>query len=200
MTRASRAAVGVLALGGLLSSYGCGSSSDTIMARAEGGPAAQTVSREQEPAPPVSPVMVRCGDDQRSLVRTITFNGEQVTEVQCVDVAPAASAVQAQMPVYAPGYAVPAMMPAQLQVVPAAVSPAPERHVVTERRVGQQQAPERAPARTDRSWQKSAIIIGSTAGAGAGVGAVVGGKKGAAIGAAVGGGSAVVWDQATRRR
>jgi hypothetical protein len=31
------------------------------------------------------------------------------------------------------------------------------------------------------------------------VGAAVGGKKGALIGAAIGGGSATIWDQATRR-
>jgi hypothetical protein len=52
----------------------------------------------------------------------------------------------------------------------------------------------------NRSWQKSAVIIGSSAGVGAGVGAAVGGKKGALIGAAIGGGGAAIWDQATRRR
>jgi hypothetical protein len=51
-----------------------------------------------------------------------------------------------------------------------------------------------------RAWQKSAVIIGSSAGIGAGVGAAIGGKKGALIGAAIGGGSATIWDQATRRR
>jgi hypothetical protein len=51
-----------------------------------------------------------------------------------------------------------------------------------------------------RSWQKSAIIIGSSAGIGAGVGAAAKGKKGALIGAAIGGGAATIWDQATRRR
>ncbi len=56
----------------------------------------------------------------------------------------------------------------------------------------------RRPSR--RSWQKSALIIGSAAGAGAGVGAATGGKKGALIGAAIGGGAATVWDQVTRRQ
>ena len=56
----------------------------------------------------------------------------------------------------------------------------------------------RRPSR--RSWQKSALIIGSAAGAGAGVGAATGGKKGALIGAAIGGGAATVWDQITRRQ
>jgi hypothetical protein len=62
----------------------------------------------------------------------------------------------------------------------------------------QPRSPQRA--RTGRTWQKSAVIIGSSAGVGAGVGAAIGGKKGAVIGAAIGGGSAAIWDQATRRR
>jgi hypothetical protein len=54
--------------------------------------------------------------------------------------------------------------------------------------------------KTGRSWQKSAVIIGSSAGIGAGVGAAAGGKKGALIGAAIGGGGAAIWDQVTRRK
>jgi hypothetical protein len=52
--------------------------------------------------------------------------------------------------------------------------------------------------KTGRSWQKSAVIIGSSAGIGAGVGAAAGGKKGALIGAAIGGGASAIWDQVTR--
>ena len=65
------------------------------------------------------------------------------------------------------------------------------------------QTAEYAPARQvkrGRSWQKSALIIGSSAGIGAGVGAGVKGKKGALIGAALGGGAATIWDQVTRRK
>ena len=53
--------------------------------------------------------------------------------------------------------------------------------------------------RSDRSWQKSALIIGGSAASGAGVGAIVGGKKGALIGAALGGGASSIYE-ATRRR
>ncbi len=59
---------------------------------------------------------------------------------------------------------------------------------------------ERPAVTRGRDWQKSAVIIGSSAGIGAGVGAAAGGKKGALIGAAIGGGSAAIWDQVTRRR
>lgn len=54
-------------------------------------------------------------------------------------------------------------------------------------------------ARDDRSWGKTAMIIGGSAAGGAGVGGVVGGKKGALIGAAIGGGAASIYE-ATQRR
>jgi hypothetical protein len=51
----------------------------------------------------------------------------------------------------------------------------------------------------DRSWSKTALIIGGSAASGAGVGGVVNGKKGALIGAAIGGGAASIYE-ATQRR
>ena len=69
----------------------------------------------------------------------------------------------------------------------AQAAPASQRVVVQE-----------APRRNDRSWAKTAMIIGGSAGAGAGVGGIVGGKKGALIGAAIGGGGASIYE-ATRR-
>ena len=53
--------------------------------------------------------------------------------------------------------------------------------------------------RPERTWKKSALIIGGSAASGAGVGAIVDGKKGALIGAAIGGGAASIYE-ATRRR
>jgi hypothetical protein len=51
----------------------------------------------------------------------------------------------------------------------------------------------------ERSWKKTAMIIGGSTGAGAGIGGIAGGKKGALIGAAIGGGAASIYE-ATRRR
>jgi len=67
-----------------------------------------------------------------------------------------------------------------------------EREVVTQ---------EREVVREDdnRTWGKTAMIIGGSAAGGAGVGGVVGGKKGALIGAAIGGGAASIYE-ATQRR
>ena len=50
----------------------------------------------------------------------------------------------------------------------------------------------------ERSWGKTAMIIGGSAASGAGVGGIVGGKKGAIVGAAIGGGAASIFE-ATRR-
>lgn len=53
--------------------------------------------------------------------------------------------------------------------------------------------------RRQRSWGKSALIIGGSAGTGAGIGGLVGGKKGALIGAALGGGAGSLFEGAHRR-
>ena len=69
------------------------------------------------------------------------------------------------------------------------VQPVQERVVVQERRV----------ARPQRSWAKTALVVGGSTASGAGVGGLVGGKKGALVGAALGGGAASIYE-ATRRR
>jgi hypothetical protein len=86
----------------------------------------------------------------------------------------------------------PAAYPVQTQyVTERAVAQAPVRRVTTQRVV--------SDGRPQRSWQKSALLIGGSAGTGAGVGALIGGKKGALAGAAIGGGAAAIYDQVKRR-
>jgi len=70
-------------------------------------------------------------------------------------------------------------------------APVQEREIVNDEREVVQE--------DDRSWGKTAMIIGGSAAGGAGVGGVVGGKKGALIGAAIGGGAASIYE-ATQRR
>lgn len=83
------------------------------------------------------------------------------------------------------------------------VSPEPvqEREVIREQTVVREEnavTEEIAPS-DERSWKKTAMIIGGSAASGAGVGGIVKGKKGALIGAAIGGGAASIYE-ATRRR
>ena len=56
----------------------------------------------------------------------------------------------------------------------------------------------REEAPKERSWKKTAMIIGGSTASGAGVGAIVGGKKGALIGAAIGGGAASIFESTKR--
>jgi hypothetical protein len=103
------------------------------------------------------------------------------TQVVAAQPAPQPVAVPQPQPVRTV-YRTVAAAPAQGPVV---VAPAQE-HVVV--------APE-----DERSWKKTAMIIGGSAASGAGVGGIVKGKKGALIGAAIGGGAAAIYE-ATRRR
>jgi len=53
--------------------------------------------------------------------------------------------------------------------------------------------------RQDRTWGKTAMVIGGSAAGGAGVGGLLGGAKGAMIGAAIGGGAASIYEAGQRR-
>jgi len=50
-----------------------------------------------------------------------------------------------------------------------------------------------------RSWAKTAMVIGGSSAAGAGVGGLMGGKRGALVGAAIGGGAASIYEASRRR-
>jgi len=65
--------------------------------------------------------------------------------------------------------------------------------------VAQRENVDREIVPDQRSWKKTAMIIGGSAASGAGVGAIVGGKKGALIGAAIGGGAASIFESTKRR-
>jgi hypothetical protein len=95
----------------------------------------------------------------------------------------------------------------QPAAAPLVVTPAPAPRTRTVYRAAPPAAVRTAPATErvvvereadNRSWAKTAMIIGGSAGAGAGVGGIIGGKKGALIGAAIGGGGASIYE-ATRR-
>jgi hypothetical protein len=85
----------------------------------------------------------------------------------------------------------------QPQYAPARTQYVTER-VVTDRPVVRRTQRVASEVKPQRSWQKSALLIGGSAGAGAGLGALMGGKKGALAGAAIGGGAAAIYDQVKR--
>lgn len=193
----SRAA-GLLGLGGLLFTVGCGAPQNIAGVRAQEPTAGQAGL----------PVVVSCEPHQRTLVRPALVNGVQVSQVECVAADPSRVSAEAA---YANELAPRAAAPVTYRQ--AARAPQVVYENLEPARVIRTSAPATAarpqqtrqviytePAKPKRSVKKSAVIIGSSAGVGAAVGAAVKGKKGALIGAAIGGGGAAIWDQVTRRK
>jgi hypothetical protein len=150
------------------------------------GSAPSTSIAANAAAPGATPIAVNCGPGQQALIRPSLVAGQAISQVDCVPVAAPVNA--------AVGYPAAHYGASQMVEEPVVYRPAPRTVTRTA------SAPRVARKQSGRSWQKSAIIIGSSAGVGAGVGGAVKGKKGALIGAAIGGGAATIWDQATRRR
>jgi hypothetical protein len=74
------------------------------------------------------------------------------------------------------------------------------RQVYNDRQVSDdRQVVREEDVRQDRTWGKTAMVIGGSAAGGAGVGGLLGGAKGAMIGAAIGGGAASIYEAGQRR-
>jgi hypothetical protein len=136
---------------------------------------------QAQPMPAAQPpVLVNCGAGTQTLVRPVWLNGQQVSQVECVP----ANGMYAGRPVQTVAYEGP--------VYDAQMAPA--------RTVYQQPAPRRVISRSpQRSWTKTALVIGGTTASGAGIGGLIGGKKGALIGAAIGGGAGTLFEVSKRR-
>jgi hypothetical protein len=143
---------------------------------------------------------MQCQPYEEAVLRRAIVNGREVTDVACIT----RSSAYLPQGAYAPqAYAQPVYQPAYQQ--PAVVQqPVYRDNIVTRptaraRTVSQ---PSRTRVETDereeRSWGKTAMIIGGGTGAGAGTGGLIGGKKGALIGAAVGGGAATIYESTKR--
>jgi hypothetical protein len=118
------------------------------------------------------------------LVQTVDGGWVKTADVSYGNALRPATQVVAAQPAPQP-VAVPQPQPVRTVYRTVAAAPAQERVVVA--------------GEDERSWKKTAMIIGGSAASGAGVGGIVKGKKGALIGAAIGGGAASIYE-ATRRR
>ena len=128
---------------------------------------------------------VQCAPYQEPMLRRVIVAGREVAEVTCVTRMNDQSMYYAPQPAYAQSDVV--SMPARARTVS---QPVRERVVYRERATTSRES--------DRSWGKTAMIIGGSSGAGAGIGGLVGGKKGALIGAAIGGGAATIYESTKR--
>lgn len=127
----------------------------------------------------------QCQPYEEAVLRRAFVNGREVTDVTCITRMNGAT-----------------MQPAFAQPV-AYTQPVYRDQVVTRpaaRTVAQRQSAASRSTRDDgdRSWAKTAMIIGGGAGGGAGIGGLIGGKKGALIGAALGGGAATIYESTKR--
>jgi hypothetical protein len=133
---------------------------------------------------------LHCQPHEEAVLRRALVGGREVTDVTCItrsgSYMPQSAYAQ---PVYQPvnrGYVYDDNVVTRPVVRTRTVSQPSRERVVTARR------------ESDRSWGKTAMIIGGSSGAGAGIGGLIGGKKGALIGAAVGGGAATIYESTKR--
>ena len=136
---------------------------------------------------------MQCQPYEEAVLRRAFVAGREVTDVTCItrSSAYAPQAAYLQQPI-----AQPVVYRDNVVTRPAA------RTVASASRVSAAQRAEDRAAREsdhgDRSWAKTAMVIGGSAGGGAGLGGLIGGKKGALIGAAIGGGAASIYEARKR--
>jgi hypothetical protein len=139
--------------------------------------------------------MMQCQPYEEAVLRRAVVNGREVTDVTCITRMNGAYAPQAYAP---PAYAQPVYGGGYVQEPNVVTRPVVRTRSVAQpvrQRVVTREDVRREP---ERSWGKTAMIIGGSSGAGAGIGGLIGGKKGALIGAAVGGGAATIYESTKR--
>jgi hypothetical protein len=141
---------------------------------------------------------LQCQPHEEAVMQRAIVSGREVSAMTCITRANAAPVYYGQpaaygQPVYGqPAYGQPVYADQMVtRPVVRTVNRAPARRVSSQSR-------ETVRRESDRSWAKTAMIIGGGAGGGAGIGGLVGGKKGALIGAAIGGGAATIYESTKR--
>ena len=130
---------------------------------------------------------LQCQPYEEPVMRRALVGGREVIDTTCITRSAAVPAYYTQ-----PAYAQPVYRDDIIS------RPVVQTRTVTQparQRVVSREDVRREP---DRSWGKTAMIIGGSTGAGAGIGGLIGGKKGALIGAAVGGGAATIYESTKR--
>jgi hypothetical protein len=132
---------------------------------------------------------MQCQPYEEAVLRRAFVAGREVTDVTCITRA----ASYVPQGAYAPaGYTQTAY------AQPVANDDIVRRPVTRTRTVARSSSSAARRESSDRSWGKTAMVIGGSAGGGAGIGGLIGGKKGALIGAALGGGAATIYEARKR--
>ncbi len=139
---------------------------------------------------------MQCQPYEEAVLRRAVVAGREVTDVTCItrNAAYVPQGAYAQPVSYAPqpvyrDYVQEANTVTRPVTRTRTVSQPARQRVTTARREAESE---------ERSWGKTAMIIGGSSGAGAGIGGLIAGKKGALIGAAIGGGAATVYEARKR--
>ena len=141
---------------------------------------------------------LQCQPFEEAVLRRAIVAGREVTDVTCITRSNSAYAPQAA---YAPqgAYAQPIGYVPQQPVYRDDIVTRPVTRTRTAAQPSRQRTTTvRREEESNRSWGKTAMIIGGSSGAGAGIGGLIAGKKGALIGAAVGGGAAAIYESRKR--
>ena len=128
----------------------------------------------------------QCQPYEEVVLRRAFINGREVTDMTCITRMNTAGAPVA--------YAQPVTYTQPVYRDQIVTRPVARATAVQRQRVSSQEARDDG----DRSWAKTAMIIGGGTGGGAGIGGLIGGKKGALIGAALGGGAATIYESTKR--
>ena len=137
---------------------------------------------------------LQCQPHEEAVMQRAIVSGREVSAMTCITRAvPAAPMYYGQPAAYGqPVYGQPVYTDQMVtRPVVRTVNTAPARRTVSQSRSTDRRE-------SDRSWGKTAMVIGGSTGAGAGIGGLIAGKKGALIGAAVGGGAATIWESTKR--
>jgi len=134
---------------------------------------------------------MQCQPYEEAVLRRAVVAGREVTDVTCItrNAAYVPQGAYAQPVSYAPQPVYRDEIVTRPVTRTRTVSQPARQRVTTARREAESE---------ERSWGKTAMIIGGSSGAGAGIGGLIAGKKGALIGAAIGGGAATVYEARKR--
>ena len=135
---------------------------------------------------------MQCQPYEEAVLRRAFVNGREVTDVTCIT---RASAYAPQAAYAQQAYAQPVAYQQPVSRDNIVTRPVARARTVSQPSRARVEANDGEP---QRSWGKTAMVIGGSTGAGAGIGGLIGGKKGALIGAAVGGGAATIYESRKR--
>jgi len=135
---------------------------------------------------------LQCLPHEEAVMQRAIVGGREVSAMTCITRANMAPMYYGQPAYGQPVYGQPVYRDEMVtRPVVRTVNTAPARRTVSQSRVVDRRE-------SDRSWAKTAMIIGGGTGGGAGIGGLIGGKKGALIGAAIGGGAATIYESTKR--